>query len=34
MMAMMAMLLQIGTGDVREDILVLTVIRTAAQNSV
>jgi hypothetical protein len=30
-MAMMAMFLQIGTGDVREDIVVLTVIHAAAQ---
>jgi hypothetical protein len=30
-MATMAMFLQIGTGDVREDILVLTVIHAAAQ---
>jgi hypothetical protein len=31
MMAIMAMFLQIGTGDVREDIVVLTVIHAAAQ---
>jgi hypothetical protein len=30
-MAMMAMFLQIGTGDVRKDILVLTVIHAAVQ---
>jgi hypothetical protein len=31
MMGIMAMFLQTGTGDVAEDILVLTVIRAAAQ---